>query len=190
MPRLRRKRTMSSDARVPTLIAVIVMGVSGSGKSTIAALLANRLGWAYADADWFHPAGNVEKMHAGHPLTDEDRLPWLEAIVSYIEAVRNSGSHCAIACSALTRAYRDFLARDRDDIRLVYLKGRRELIARRMALRTGHFMPASLLDSQFETLEEPAEDEHAIVISIEPSPAEIVDAIVAKLDLPLIRSDP
>jgi gluconokinase len=172
---------MSPDLQATALSAIIVMGVSGSGKSTIAASLAIRLGWTYEDADWFHPAANIEKMHSGQPLTDEDRWPWLQAIAAHIEATRHSGGHSVIACSALKRAYRDVLVGGRRDVCIVYLKGERDLIARRMAVRHGHFMPASLLDSQFATLEEPAEDERAIVVPIEPRPAEIVNAIVAQL---------
>jgi len=162
---------------------IVVMGVSGSGKSTIAAMLAARLGWTYEDADWFHPPSNVEKMHSGVALTDEDRRPWLHGIAEWIDATRNIGGHGVIACSALKRAYREILVGDRPDVRIVYLKGERELIARRMAMRHGHFMPGSMLDSQFSTLQEPGEDEHPIVVSIEPRPQEIVDAIVAKLGI-------
>jgi len=160
---------------------IVVMGVSGSGKSTIAAMLAARLGWTYEDADWFHPPSNVEKMHSGVPLTDDDRRPWLRGIAAWIDATRNIGGHGVIACSALKRTYRDILVGARRDVRIVYLKGERELIARRMALRHGHFMPRSMLDSQFATLQEPGHDECPIVVSIEPLPYEIVDAIVAKL---------
>ena len=138
---------------------VVVMGVSGSGKSTIAAMLAHRLHWIYEDGDWFHPRSNIEKMHTGIPLTDEDRWPWLNAIAAWIDATRKAGSHGVIACSALKRAYRDILIGDRPDVRLVYLKGDRDLIARRLATRDGHFMPPSLLESQFATLEEPPQPE-------------------------------
>ena len=161
---------------------VVVMGVSGSGKSTIAAMLAHRLHWIYEDGDWFHPRSNIEKMHTGIPLTDEDRWPWLNAIAAWIDASRKAGSHGVIACSALKRAYRDILIGDRPDVRLVYLKGDRDLIARRLATRDGHFMPPSLLESQFATLEEPQPDEHAIVVSIEPHPRKIVEAIVKELE--------
>jgi gluconokinase len=162
---------------------VVVMGVSGCGKSTIAAMLAHRLHWIYEDGDWLHPQSNVEKMHHGEPLTDEDRWPWLHAIADWIDATRRAGKHGVVACSALKRAYRDILIGDRRDVRLVYLKGDRDLIARRIAVRTGHFMPAALLDSQFKTLEEPKADERPIVVSIAPHPREIVETIVEKLGI-------
>ena len=135
--------------------ALIVMGVSGSGKSTIADKLAERLRWSYEDGDKFHPASNVAKMSAGHPLTDEDRWPWLQAIADDIDRVCGAGQHAVIACSALKRAYRDVLVHGRSDVRIVYLKGTQELIARRLAARKNHFMPPGLLDSQFKTLEPP-----------------------------------
>ena len=160
---------------------VVVMGVSGSGKSTIAAMLVHRLHWIYEDADWFHPKSNIEKMHAGVPLTDEDRWPWLYAIAAWIDATRRIGNHGVIACSALRRAYRAVLIDKRPDVRLVYLKGDRELIARRLAIRHAHFMPPALLDSQFATLEEPGADEHPLVVSIVPHPREIVENIVQEL---------
>jgi gluconokinase len=161
--------------------AVVVMGVSGCGKSTIASMLARRLNWIYEDGDWFHPPSNVRKMHAGEPLTDEDRWPWLQAIAAWIDATRRTGNHGTVACSALKRAYRDILVGERRDVRIVYLKGDRDLIARRMAARDDHFMPPSLLDSQFATLEEPQLDERPIVVSIVPHPREIVEEIVTRL---------
>jgi gluconokinase len=174
---------MSPDARANEPSIIVVMGVSGSGKSTIAAMLALRLGWLYEDGDWFHPPANVEKMHAGEPLTDDDRWPWLRAIAAWIDQTRRANERAVIACSALKRAYRDILVGDRRDVRLVYLKGDRSLIGRRMALRHGHFMPPALLDSQFATLQEPGADEDPIVVSIEPRPHAIADTVIAKLGL-------
>ena len=161
--------------------ALIVMGVSGSGKSTIAASLAERLNWVYEDGDRFHPASNVAKMSAGQPLTDEDRWPWLQAIADEIDRVCESGGHVVIACSALKRAYRDVLVHGRDDVRIVYLKGTQPLIADRLARRKGHFMPPGLLDSQFKTLEPPAVDENPITVSIDASVETIVEDIVRQL---------
>src|SRR5262249_53368805 len=160
------------------------MGVSGSGKTTIAAMLAHRLHWIYEDADWFHPQSNIDKMHGGQPLTDEDRWPWLNGIAAWIDATRRAGNHGVIACSALKRAYRDILVGARRDAALVYLKGDRARIARRLAARDGHFMPAALLDSQLAALEEPGADEHPIVVSIVPHPREIVETMVASLKKP------
>jgi gluconokinase len=162
---------------------VIIMGVAGSGKTTIAAKLAISLGWSYEDADWFHPAANIEKMHSGQPITDEDRRPWLEAIAKWIDDARRKHGHAVIACSALKRSYRRILIGDHADERLVYLKGEPALIARRMALRHNHFMPPSLLESQFAALEEPGEDEHPIVVSIEAKPQEMVERIIARLGI-------
>jgi gluconokinase len=170
-----------THAEIPSVL--VVMGVSGSGKSTVASMLAHRLRWTYEDGDWFHPESNVEKMHHGEPLTDQDRLPWLRAIASWIDNTRKAGSHGVVACSALKRAYRDILVGGRRDVRLVFLKGDSELIARRIAARDDHFMPTSLLDSQFAALEEPAADERPIVVSIEPHPRDIVDSIIAKLGI-------
>ena len=118
---------------IPAPVVVIVMGVSGCGKSTIGALLALRLRWEFEDADWFHPASNIDKMHAGIPLTDEDRWPWLDAVAAGIDQTRRSGGHGVIACSALKRRYREVLIGSRPDVRLVYLKGDETLIARRLA---------------------------------------------------------
>lgn len=167
----------------PGPAAVIIMGVSGCGKSTIGALLASRLRWEFEDADWLHPAANVEKMHNGIPLTDEDRWPWLAAIAAWIDHSRRSGGRAVVACSALKRRYRDVLIGDRANVRLVYLKGDEALIARRIATRHEHFMPRSLLHGQFETLEEPGPDENPIIVSIEPQPREIVAKILSALNM-------
>jgi gluconokinase len=160
---------------------VIVMGVSGSGKTTVGTLLAGRLHWEFEDADWFHPAGNVDKMHNGVPLTDDDRWPWLRAIAAWIDRTRAAGGHGVVACSALKRRYRELLTADRPDVRLVYLEGDQTLIARRIATRHEHFMPASLLKSQFDALEAPGPDEHPIIVSIDLPPREIVARILAEL---------
>ena len=170
------KPANNGSRSVPAI--VIVMGVSGCGKSTIGALLASRLQWEFEDADWFHPASNVDKMHSGIPLTDEDRWPWLAAVAAWVDKTRRSGGHGVVACSALKRSYRDVLIGDRADVRLVYLKGDETLIARRIATRHEHFMPRSLLHSQFEALEEPGSDENPIIVSIEPQPREIVARIL------------
>lgn len=162
--------------------ALITMGVSGSGKTTIADKLAERLGWTCEDGDKYHPKSNVEKMRAGHPLTDEDRWPWLNAIADEIERVCRARGHVVVACSALKRTYRDVLLRGRDDVRIVFLNGTQKLIADRLAARKGHFMPPGLLDSQFRTLEPPRPDENAIDVSIDASVDAIVDDIVSKLE--------
>jgi gluconokinase len=160
---------------------LILMGVSGSGKSTIGGLLAKRLGWDFQDADWFHPPENVEKMHAGVPLTDDDRWPWLRAIAQWMDEAHSKDLHAVIACSALKRRYRNILLQDRPYARLVYLKGEEALIARRLATRHEHFMPAALLKSQFDALEEPGPDEDPIIVSIESTPQAIVDKIIGAL---------
>ncbi|MCP3464227.1 gluconokinase [Bradyrhizobium sp. CCGUVB23] len=161
--------------------ALIVMGVSGSGKSTVAEALGKRLGWRFADGDSFHPASNVAKMAAGHPLTDEDRWPWLNAIADEIERTCKADGHVIIACSALKHAYRDVLLRGRDDVRFVFLKGTQELIADRLAHRKGHFMPPELLTSQFKTLEPPEASEHVITVSIDETVETIVDGVLRQL---------
>jgi gluconokinase len=184
------------EAARATPCALIVMGVSGSGKSTIADLLAKRIGWTYEDGDKFHPASNVAKMKAGHPLTDEDRWPWLRAIAAEIDRVCQAGEHLVIACSALKRVYRDILVHGRNDVRIVYLDGTRQLIADRLAKRKGHFMPPDLLPSQFRTLEPPGDDEDPVTASIDASVAAIVSDIVQQLGIssggnaPISRNHP
>jgi carbohydrate kinase (thermoresistant glucokinase family) len=169
------------DSRAISII--LVMGVTSSGKTAVGALLAERLAWDFGDADWFHPPANVKKMRAGIPLTDEDREPWLRAIAEWIGRICAEGGHAVIACSALKRSYRDQLINKRADARLVYLCGDEALIGQRMAARRDHFMPQSLLHSQFEALEEPGPDEHPLTVSIEPTPSEIVTEIVTELGL-------
>lgn len=170
-----------SDLAAKRPCALIVMGVSGSGKTTIASRLAVRLGWTFEDGDRFHPASNVAKMAAGHPLTDEDRWPWLQAIADEIDAVCRRSGHVVIACSALKRAYRDLLVHGRSDVRIIFLNGTQALIADRLARRTGHFMPPGLLDSQFKTLELPKVDEKPVTVSIDAPVEAIVDEIVSQL---------
>jgi gluconokinase len=161
--------------------ALIVMGVSGSGKTTVGERLAFRLGWPYEDADQFHPASNIAKMSAGHPLTDEDRWPWLKAIAAEIDRNCDAGKQLVVGCSALKRAYRDVLVHGRAEIRLVYLEGTQAQIADRLGRRKGHFMPPGLLSSQFKTLEPPTPDEHAIKVSIDGTADAIVDDILRQL---------
>jgi carbohydrate kinase (thermoresistant glucokinase family) len=170
------------EGGLKNVAALVVMGVSGSGKTTIAALLAQELGWRFEDGDWFHPKANVEKMESGTALTDADRQPWLEAIAAWIDDLKAKGGHGVVACSALKRRYRDILARaGHDTVRFIYLKGDEALIAKRMTARHGHFMPPTLLESQFATLEEPGPDEHPITVSVAGTPYEIVAGILGAL---------
>lgn len=173
---------------------LLIMGVSGSGKTTVGAMLAGRLQWPYAEADDFHPPENLRKMRAGEPLTDADRLPWLQAIGAWIDEQIATGKPGVVSCSALKRSYRDILrgpdGRNRAQLKLIYLAGDRELIARRMAARHGHFFPMSLLDSQLRDLEPPGPDEHAIVVPIGGTPAEMTDEILNKAGLTVPGGDP
>lgn len=157
------------------------MGVSGSGKTTVAAMLAGRLHWPFADGDDFHSPENIAKMHNGIPLDDEDRLPWLQAIAEQIGRWRDERCNGVIVCSALKRRYRDIIVGDRGDVRLIYLQGDCALIAHRLAARHGHFMSKSLLQSQFDALEEPAPEEQAITVWVGKTPAVLVDEIIAAL---------
>jgi len=152
-------------------VSVVVMGVSGSGKTTLGQALAERLGWPFLEGDELHPPANVAKMAAGHPLDDEDRYPWLEAVGGWLAEHADGG---VMSCSALRRTYRDQLRRHAPGVRFVHLVGSREVIERRQASRPGHFMPASLLTSQFATLEPLQPDEDGIAIDVDQS----VDAIV------------
>jgi gluconokinase len=167
---------------IPGVAAIVVMGVSGAGKSTVGRLVAARLDCPFRDADSFHPAVNIEKMSRGEPLTDDDRWPWLRAIAEWIAEHRAAGTTCVATCSALKRRYRDLITDgQRADVRLVYLKGGFDLIAARLAARKGHFMPPALLRSQFDALEEPAADEHAVTAPIDAAPEEIAADIVRAL---------
>jgi carbohydrate kinase (thermoresistant glucokinase family) len=164
-------------------MVIVVMGVSGSGKTTVASELARRLGWPFAEADLFHSPQNVAKMRAGTPLDDADRWPWLHAIARWIDERIAAGENGVVTCSALKRAYREILAGTRSEVRIVYLQGRVGLIASRMALRVDHYMPVALLESQFQALEEPTPQEGVLVLPIEADPAHIVDRIIATLRL-------
>lgn len=163
--------------------ALVLMGVSGSGKSTVAEAVAARLGWRYEDGDQFHPASNIAKMHAGHPLTDDDRWPWLRAIADEIDRICRAGERAVITCSALKRAYREVVVHGRQDVRIVFLSGTQELIAGRLAARRGHFMPPGLLTSQFQTLEPPTASEHPVTVSVDATVKTIVDDVLRQLKL-------
>src|SRR5688500_14872447 len=156
------------------------MGVSGSGKSLIGASLARELGVDYVEGDEYHPAENVRRMSSGVPLTDEDRAGWLRALAARIGEARAAGSGLVVTCSALKRSYRDVLRAQADDLQFVFLRGPRALIADGLTSRRGHFMPPSLLDSQFATLEEPSPDEGAWVCDVRESPQDLVAAPAAR----------
>jgi len=158
---------------------VVVMGVSGAGKSTVGGRIAAALGLPFADADEFHPVANIAKMSSGQPLTDDDRWPWLAAIGAHLAAHRGRG--CVVTCSALKRAYRDALRQAAPDLRLVFLSGDPALVAARQAARQGHFMPPSLVASQFATLEAPAGEEGAIILDVAATPEELAQTALAAL---------
>jgi gluconokinase len=162
-------------------ITVVLMGVSGSGKSTVMAHMVERFAWRSAEADDLHPAANVAKMAAGHPLTDEDRWPWLRALAAWIGAREDSGENSVITCSALRRLYRDFLREGHPSVRFVHLTVDPEVLNRRMERRQGHYMPPSLLGSQLATLEALQPDEPGCVLPGELPPDRIVDEIAAWL---------
>lgn len=157
---------------------LVIMGVSGSGKSVVGTELAQRLGYAFHDADDFHPESNISKMSAGIPLDDNDRVPWLKEIANCISEYENQGNSCVIACSALKKSYRDIL-RVSSSVVFVFLKGSPETILPRVQAREDHFMPAALLESQFSVLEAPTD---AIEVEINCSVREIVDSILKKLE--------
>jgi gluconokinase len=160
---------------------VIVAGVSGSGKSTIGALLAGRLGWRFADADDFHPAANVAKMRDKLPLTDEDRRPWLRVIAAWMDERIAENESAVVTCSALKRSYRDLLLDGRPQVRMVFLAPSREVLARRLAVRHDHFFPEQLLGSQFADLEPPQPDERVLTVTPASTPEATADAIIAVL---------
>jgi gluconokinase len=161
-------------------MVVVLMGVSGSGKTTIGAMLARELGWQFHDGDELHPEANRRKMHAGTPLNDEDRRPWLAAIRDLIARCLGDGTHAIVACSALKQSYRDTIVVDPIKVRLVFLNAPRELIAERLRKRTGHFFDSKLLGSQFDALEPPSD---AIEVEASRAPEKICRAICARLNL-------
>jgi gluconokinase len=159
---------------------VVLMGVSGSGKTTVGKILANQLGWKFYDADDYQPAANIEKMHRGIPLSDEDRKPWLQTLARLIDDARGRGENIVLACSALKHAYQDYLRHGLDVVHYVCLCGSEDLIQKRLAARTGHFMNPGLLNSQFEILEPP---EDAIRVDVTGTPEQIANEICRRLDL-------
>jgi gluconokinase len=160
---------------------VIVMGVPGSGKSTVAKGLSTVLGWEFAEGDAFHPEANVEKMHGGTPLTDEDRWPWLEAIGDWISEKESRGESAVVTCSALRRAYRDLLREGRPHVRFLHVTAADDVIRDRMEHRPGHYMPPSLLPSQLATLEPLQADEPGVVITNEGTAAQVLDRALSAL---------
>ena len=164
---------------MPTVL--VVMGVSGTGKSTVAGILADRLGWELAEGDDLHPLENVAKMRAGTPLTDEDRWPWLDTVAAWVHAHTEAGEPGIITCSALRRVYRDRLRGP--GVVFVHLAGSREEIAAQMSRRAGHYRPLSLLDSQLATLEPLEPDEAAVVVGVDQSLEDEVGEILLKLGL-------
>jgi gluconokinase len=158
---------------------LVIMGVTGAGKSTVGTLIAERLGLPFNDADDFHPPANIAKMSSGQPLTDDDRWPWLDAIGAHLAAHRGGGA--VVTCSALKRAYRDRLRAAAPELRFVHLQGDMALVAARQAARQGHFMPASLVASQYATLEEPAPEERVIALDVAAAPSALADAAIAAL---------
>jgi gluconokinase len=175
---------MSQPAHVPDPpIHLVVMGVSGSGKSTVARALCDRLGWAFAEGDDFHPPANVDKMAAGRPLVDEDRWPWLQALADWTAERDARGESTVLTCSALRRAYRDILRRGGQRTFFLHLTGDKNLLMERMQGRE-HFMPPSLLESQLDTLEVLQPDEEGMVQDVANPPERIARVVTAQLDLP------
>jgi len=160
---------------------VIVAGVSGSGKTTDGILLAQALHWRFADADDLHPVANIAKMHAGIPLTDEDRWPWLQVVAAWMDERIAQGESAVLACSALKRSYRDMLLGDRPEVQMVFLATDAQVLTQRLTARVGHFFPEQLLSSQLEALEPPGPDERVIRVTPADSPAETVTAIIKVL---------
>lgn len=166
---------------VTTAPVLVFMGPAGTGKSTVAGMLAGRLGWEFQEGDDLHPAENVAKMAAGHALNDADRWPWLDRVAAWIDGQIAAGRPGVITCSALKRSYRDVLRRD--GVTFVLLMGDPALVLERLLRRQGHYMPPSLLTSQFEALQLPDADEQAIRVDLDMSPQQQVDEVVARLHL-------
>ena len=164
---------------VPT--SVVVMGVSGSGKTTVAEGVARELGWPFTEGDDHHPPANVEKMRAGIPLTDDDRRPWLQGLARWIAGQETEGRSCVLTCSALARRYRDLLGAGNESVWFVHVDVPEDVLAERLAARRGHYMPASLLRSQLDALEPLADDEPGITVPGTGSPDEVVRSVVAAL---------
>jgi gluconokinase len=162
---------------------LVVMGVSGSGKTTVGSILAGRLGWPFEEGDSLHPQSNIEKMKAGHPLTDADRRLWLERVAEWVEERLDHGENGVITCSALKRAYRDVIDRRGSGVVFVFLAGSKSTIAERLARRRGHFMPPGLLDSQFADLEPPGPPEPYVQVDAGPAPEVVADAVWRELGM-------
>ena len=159
-------------------VVLVFMGVSGSGKTTVAAILAGRLGWPFEEGDALHPQSNIEKMKAGHPLTDDDRASWLQKVAEWVDERLDAGESGLITCSALKRSYRDVINRRGWGVVFVFLAGSKATIAERLSVRHGHFMPPNLLDSQFVDLEEPTSDEPAVRVDVAPAPEILAQCFV------------
>jgi len=183
-----------NDQPPTSTITVVVMGVSGSGKTTVARGMADALGWPFAEGDDFHPPANVVKMSSGTPLTDEDRAPWLEAVARWIGEQEAAGRNAIVTCSALQRAYRDVLRRDNPSVWFVHVSSSPVALKHRLETRSGHYMPASLLASQLVTLEPLEADEPGVTVGGEGSPDEVagraLDALSRERDVRLRRDLP
>ena len=166
---------------MPSTTTLVVMGVSGSGKTTTALELVRLLGWDYAEGDDFHPAANVEKMRSGHPLTDDDRWPWLRSLAAWIGGHEQEGRPAIVTCSALKRSYRDLLRDGHPSVFFVHVSGSAALLHERVENRQGHYMPPALLDSQLETLEPLEPDEPGIRVSAEGAPAAVAEHVLEAL---------
>ena len=179
--RSRIEATESAAARAVPPMVLVLMGVSGSGKSTVALELHRVLGWPFQEGDDLHPASNVEKMRSGRPLDDADRLPWLQAIAAWIDERLAAHEPGIITCSNLKRAYRQITIGNRQGVRLVFLKGDEHTIHARIVQRQHRYMPPTLLRSQFETIEEPGEDEHPVIVTVSGSIADTVTELLTRL---------